>query len=303
MPRQRQTNLVGSSYGQFVKRPSDSLTEKKGAAGLSTEAIEWKPNRRILKRVPQDFRLPLQLVTGDDGVRRILPGCNVGEFLVRAATGGLAVMQRARKLTKDDRQSYRLMSFLFQWSFSDRRLMSRTIRRAEDLRLRQSERSGDSERNVLPDIETINRLNKPERLTVDGLLKCGRESASERGISADSISRQINLGLLAVAAQSSNRTIRSSFQDSAGIIRFSLFGIDQGEPSNDDVLKALVEERLIQAVRKHLDSPDEKFRKWMWEDFDNIVHQLAQRKSRQGGPVSRQQVRFILFDLLWRSFG
>ena len=73
MPRQRQTNLVGSSYGQLVKRPSDSLTEKKGAAGLSTEAIEWKPNRRILKRVPQDFRLPLQLVTGDDGVRRILP--------------------------------------------------------------------------------------------------------------------------------------------------------------------------------------------------------------------------------------
>ena len=29
----------------------------------------------------------------------------------------------------------------------------------------------------------------------------------------------------------------------------------------------------------------------------------SKRTNKQGGPVSRQRVRFILFDLLWRSFG
>ena len=41
----------------------------------------------------------------------------------------------------------------------------------------------------------------------------------------------------------------------------------------------------------------------MWKDFDNIVQQLAKRGRKQGEQASGQQVRFVMLDLLWRSFG
>ena len=303
MPNKRQEDLATVHFGKLEPQQADSFIERSQAAGITADAMDWIPNRRVLRLIPLGFRLPLQVVRGADGLRRILPRCTAREFLVRAATGGLAVMQRVRKLTKDDRQSYRLMSLLFQWSFSDRRLMSRRIRRTEDLRLRQSERGGDSDRDILPDIEATNHLDKTKRLTPEELLRCGRQSARERGVPAEDVSHQIHLGLLEMAHHSSVQTNALCPEVSAAIIRISLFGLEQGERTNDAELKALVEERMIQAVQKHLDLPNKEFSRWMWKDFDNIVQQLAKRTNKQGGPVSRPRVRYILFDLLWRSFG
>lgn len=303
MPRHRKTSLVGLNLGQLLTKSGDAFTEKTLAAGLSVEAMEWKPNRRVLKGIPSGFFLPLQMITGNEGLRCIAPRCNAREFLLLAATGGLAIMQRIRTLTTEDRKSQALMMLIFRWSFSDRRLMGRTIRRGEDLRLRQSERGGDSDIDILPDIEITNSLGTPERLTPERLLSCGLKSATERGIPSQGVSQQINLGLLEMAHCSPALVNPLGQDDSAQIIRISLFGLDQGERTEDADLKALVEERLIQAVQKHQDLSDDEFRHWMWNDFDNIVQQLANRRSKSGEPVSRQQVRFILFDLLWRSFG
>ena len=303
MPNKRQQDLTAVRFGKLEPQEADSFIERTQAAGFTADAIDWIPNRRVLRLVPPEFRLPLQVVCGTDGLRRISPRCDAREFLKQAACGGLAVLQRVRNLTREDRQSYRLMSFLFQWSFSDRRLMTRTIRRSEDLRLCQSERGGDSDRDILPDIETNNNLSKTERLTPEELLRCGRKSAQKRGIPANSVSLQIHLGLLEMAHHSSVQANALRPEVSPEIIRISLFGLDQGERTDDDELRALVEERMIQAIQKHLELSDKEFGRWMWKDFDNIVQQLAKRTNKQGGPVSRQRVRFILFDLLWRSFG
>ena len=120
--------------------------------------MDWKPNRRVLTRVPCDFRLPLQVVRDTDGLRRILPRCAAHEFLKSTVIGGSAVMSRVQKQSIEERQSYRLMRLIFQCSFSDRRLMVQTFRRSEDLTLRQSERGGDSDQDILPDIETNHAL-------------------------------------------------------------------------------------------------------------------------------------------------
>jgi hypothetical protein len=178
MPNKGQEDLTAVRFGKLEPLEADSFIERTQAAGIDANAMDWIPNRRVLRLIPRGFRLPLQLVRGTDGLRRILPRCTAREFLVRAATGGLAVIQRVRKLAKDDRQSYRLMSLLFQWSFSDRRLTSRTIQRAEDLTLRRSERSGDSDRDILPDIEITTHPDKSKRLTPEELLSCGRLSSA-----------------------------------------------------------------------------------------------------------------------------
>ena len=303
MPNKRQEDLTAVRFGKLEPQDADSFIERTQAAGITANAMDWIPNRRVLRLVPPGFRLPLQVVCGTDGLRRISPRCDAREFLKRAACGGLAVLQRVRMLTREDRQTYRLMSFLFQWSFSDRRLLSRTIQRAEDLRLRQSERGGDSDRDILPDIEITTHLGKTKRLTPQELLSCGPQSVRERGIPSETVSSQIHLGLLKVAGRSMDRLSALQAEDTPAIIRISLLGHDQGERSEDAELIDLVEERLVEAVQKHLDWTDEEFRKWMWNDFDNIVQQLAKRGRKQGEQASRQQVRFVMLDLLWRSFG
>ena len=253
IPNKRQQDLTAVRFGKLEPQEADSFVERTQAAGFTADAIDWIPNRRVLRLVPHGFRLPLQVVCGADGLRRISPRCDAREFLKRSACGGLAVLQRVRRLTREDRQTHRLMSVLFQWSFSDRRLLSRTIQRAEDLRLRQSERGGDSDRDILPDIEITTHLGKTKRLAPEELLSCGRQSGRERGISSETVSSQIHLGLLEVAGRSMDRLSALQVEDTPAIIRISLLGHDQGERSEDAERVDLVEERLIEAVQKHLD--------------------------------------------------
>ncbi len=299
----------GTVFGRLKTKTDDAFAQEmekargREADGLSAVAMEWISNRRVIKSVPQDFRLPLRVIRRSDGLRQIVPGCNPRDFLIRAAAGGLGLLQRVKQPTADVLQTYRLMTLLFQWSFSNRCLMSRTIRRAEDLELRRSERDDSSKRDILPEITLTKSEYSSERLTPDQLLKRGRESARERGIPSVSTFHQINLGLLATARHSPNLVNPSNSESIKSCIRLNLFGLNQGERIDDVERIALIEERLLEAVRKHLDLADAEFRKWMWGDFANIVWQLAKRKAIPGGPFSPDQVRFVLFDLLWRSFG
>lgn len=83
------------------------------------------------------------------------------------------------------------------------------------------------------------------------------------------------------------------------LIRLSLFGLNQGRPPRDAQIEERIEQRLIEAVQRHLDQSTDDFDQWMFCDFDNLVQQLANR--RTGGQIPRESVRYVLFDLLWRS--
>lgn len=145
------------------------------------------------------------------------------EFLVRAAVGGLAIQHRRTEVSVEERQSYRLQILLFQWSFSDHRLMTRARMRGEDSLLRRCERLKPSVREILPEICSHSEEARGRRLTSDALLTLGQVFAAETGMAAGVVQAQIDAGLLAAARMTTDGIALTSDQSGDGLRR-ALFG-------------------------------------------------------------------------------
>jgi hypothetical protein len=298
MPHNAKVNLRPRDLGRLefgTFPPADPL----GLTGFSEKALAWVPNRRVVRDIPKGFRLPIRLVTRRDGLRQIVNGELLSNFLVNAAAGGFAILSRTERYSKEQKQTYRLMQMLYRWSEEDRRMLVRAISSREDLELSGREaRELDGARDVLPEIR-IQDGDQSHRWTVDDLLDAGLREALAAGKKNPPINRQLELGLLAAAKRSPD-TASLTAEQSGALLRLSLFGLNQGNTPRDSHLSEAVEERFIASVVKHTELDFAAFSKWMYEDFDNLVQLLS--RPRKGLSVSRQEVRYILYDLLWKSF-
>ena len=146
MTRRPNQRLSVADLGRCESR----LTESQDQSGLGVSRVEWIPNRRILRDIPPGFRLAFRCIRGEDGLRRFVPDESLTTFLSQANVSGLAILNRVRRLSVEERQTYRLMSFLFRWSCDARRSLQRRIRRREDLDLCLREREDGSQRDILP---------------------------------------------------------------------------------------------------------------------------------------------------------
>lgn len=253
MPRTARRKLKLTDLG----RVSDTTLEKgRGRfAALPTSGIEWIPNRRVLRPLPTDYRLQFRIITGPDGLRQIVPTVALQDFVLTAAVGGLAIMTRVRRTSAEQRYTYRLMSLLHQWSHSNRRLLNRQFKRAEDLELRKSERTYKGEKSNLP--HALVECSEP--WTVSRFLKEGRSSARSAGHSSPSVDKQVAYALLEIAAESPSIANLLDPTQSEKVIRYSLLGSNQGArlPHGTDVSE--IEERLIKAVHKKLSLSTDEF--------------------------------------------
>ena len=64
MPNKRQEDLTAVRFGKLEPQDADSFIERTQAAGITANAMDWIPNRRVLRLVPPGVRLPLQVVCG-----------------------------------------------------------------------------------------------------------------------------------------------------------------------------------------------------------------------------------------------
>jgi hypothetical protein len=85
-----------------------------------------------------------------------------------------------------------------------------------------------------------------------------------------------------------------------GVIRMGLFDFEDLSAVEEHA-KAIVIERLLTALQKHLDDPPDKFRYWFFESVDNIVRQIAKKK-RGGGQIPREVVRHAILEIAFDSF-
>ncbi len=81
------------------------------------------------------------------------------------------------------------------------------------------------------------------------------------------------------------------------MIRLGLFDFDAETHSVDEEIKVRIVERLLTALERHVGDPPDQFRKWFFEEADNLVHQVAKKK-RRGGPVDRSAVRSVLLQVV-----
>ena len=273
------------------------LTKPKNQSGLEVSRVEWIPNRRILRDVPRGFRLAFRCICGEDGQRRFVPDESLPTFLSRASVSGLAILDRVRQLSVEERQTYRLMSFLFRWSCDSRRTLQRRIHRREDFDLCLREREDGSQRDILP--QSLEPHSSAGKWTPEKLLQAGYRASRKLGEPDPPFERQVELGLLEAARSIPCKIEDLSAEEIQNLIRLSLFGLNQGHSVRDAQVEERIECRLIEAVQRHLDQSTGAFDRWMFRDFDNLVQQLANR--RTGGQIARESVRYVLFDLLWRS--
>jgi hypothetical protein len=265
--------------------------ERDGAESI--QLLRWIPDRRVVRRVPTGFVLPLT-VARINGVRHLRPVADVELFLKQAFVGGHALLAALGYLDQGHRQTYRLMSLLLNWSNSKRRTHARIIGRKMDL-------GGGS---VLPLGLTIPSPKGAKPVTADMLLTLGESLIEELGHpsqdfgqSSQSIDRIVDHGLLAVACQSPG-TEKIPLDDAERMLRIALFGVDQGAPLRDPGRFARVEENLIDLVHGHLTDDDAAFEKWLG-DLSGICRSLSRRTELSD--VTREEVRYVLFDLLLRA--
>lgn len=287
------TRPQSPSYGRVEDDPTLDGT----AGSLAFRGFQWRPNRRILRGLPSTFGLPFRIWYGD-GFRAIHPVPPLDGFLDRAAAGGLALLIAREKPPQATRQSYRLMSQLFRWSWSDRRVYARKIERLEDLQLTRSERRAMSLQSVLPEDLAIERNGREVPMTPETLIELGKEFSSELGLTTEAISCLMDFGLFASAMRSEHKLATLKVGDASQIVRFALFGTDQGEVVKSADIVAQIETQLIEVFHRHLDDSPEQFRNWL-TDFSTIVRTISKRKGMES--ITPDQVRYVLMDLLWRS--
>ena len=282
-----------AKLGRSKRDPSLDQDDRK----VRIQGFRWKPNARLARRLPPGFDVPFWIYHSKR-FRVIRPVAPLDMFLDRAIAGGLAILIDRWKLSQPEQQTYRVMSQLFHWGRSSRRVHARKITRLEDLELTRSEQHATSHRSVLPDDLTVERRGKTVPMQPSELIACGEAYVAERNISVRSFSRLLDYGLLSIALNSGDRLSLLTPENAGENTRFSLFGIDQGHPVHEPAIIEAVEGRLIEVFHRHLDDTSEKFSRWMG-DLSTITRTIAKRK---GEPTATpEQVRYILFDLLWRS--
>jgi len=182
-----------------------------------------------------------------------------------------------------------------------RELLSfRRFRKALDLQTSADATGG--QQDVLPDELGLDRRGNGERWSVAELIQVGRESAREAGIPNPSQSVCIEWGLLTAARNNPFEVAQFTQAEALSHLRLILFdfGPDTSATRNAELIERITD-RLLVAMQPHLNDTTEDFDHWLFRDFDNVIHQVAQRVAGEG-PIPRAVVRQARIELAFRAY-
>lgn len=259
----------------------------------------WSPSERLLGCLPAGFQFALRCVDLNEGKRIFWPTGDIPGFVVQAAMAGHAILQQGADWDEEASFSYGLMRLLYQLSPRLRSNLKRSIRRSDDLYIATKGRVSESN-NILPDDLGV-AADCEERWTVSRLMEEGRRAAKQAGDLKPTPERRIWLGLGEAAKRNPVDLAHLSEEDALQWVRLSLFDLGPATHQITDDVKARVEERLIDAIEKHIDAETDEFHRWLFYSFDNLTRQISKRKSG-GGPIDRKIVRQVLLEGVFSSY-
>jgi hypothetical protein len=277
----------------FVNRASKTTIQ------AASQKWTWVPSRKLTKHLPENFFLGFQCITGTEGFRRIYPDLPFAQFIPPAWLGGLAILTREKKLGKKDRQSYRTMWFLFQFSRRMGEFFRNRFARSRDLYVAKAGRSDPKEEDILPDTIGLDARGHGKRWTIGELTCRGEEAARAAGIAKPTSAQRIRYGLLEAA-----RLNPLSFDANKAslLVRSALFQLSPTADKIDTKTLDIVAERLIGALRNHLEDNTQEFRKWLLDPKNSVVHQIAKKRRSRGGRLDEDKVRAALLQLGWAGY-
>lgn len=266
---------------------------------VTSSFYSWTPDEDLY--LPSGFKLELKCWDIDGKSRRFFPDESLDAFFGKASEAGTAILERLGRLDGHERNSYHMARLLFRRASGLQDHLMRKFVSARDLKVTAAGRV-PGERDVLPPSLGLDNQQNGEQWSVQGLLKQGRELASEFGNESPDDEQCIRFGLLAAARLCPLDVSKVTKDQARGLVRMGLFGMGPSSESVNELTKNQVEGRLLAAISRHLPDNQEKFNRWFFKNADNLIHQVAKQK-RNGGPVPRETVREVLLDLVFRSHG
>ncbi len=269
------------------------------SAGYShVETCRWRPRGAVAADLPPNFSFELQSAQRPDGERVFFPGRSGGATLLEGCLGGLALLSHVQELSPQQRQSYRVMHFLFQAVQTRREFQRRRFQYSRDLYVRQSSREDIDERTVLPPDLGLTPDGPGRPWSITELREQGQAVAAAAGVVRPTTPQLISWGLLA-AAQRHPLTISEG--DVPRLLRAALFS--SGSPLHDAETRQQIEQRILTAIQRHLqDASNQEFMNWLCGAKSSFVKQIAHQRSSPGGLFPLQTVRDVLLELGWQSY-
>ena len=304
--------IVPSDFGTITFRQAEAVEfpypgEPDRTITVTSTSGRWNPPEHLTPSLPGDFSLPLACVVGPDGLRRIVPNCSFEELIDIGAVIGPALLDDAHHMDDGVDKSYRVMHLVLQYvrgrAFRDKRgmqeHMTRNYRTSRDLYVRPSGRFSGNQHDVLPGDVGLDAEGKGERFSVTRLTDTGRQVACEAGWRNPISKQAIPFGFCEAAKRN---PLRLEAEEVPSLVRMALFDIDtsRGTPSTE--VADAVEERLLEALERHLDDPCEEFEEWFSGTRSSLVKQIAQQKKKPGGQLEHGEVRQALLHLGWRAY-
>jgi hypothetical protein len=180
-------------------QPSLLVREGWSTGDGSTTYSVWQPPEDLKSHLPEEFGLPFRVHVGPDGLRRVAPLGSVERHLIWAWQGGFAILCRHRQLGPEQRQSYRLMWFLYQKVRRMREHLRRSFNWSRDLSVTRSSRLAPEERSVIPTLVKRESEGEYVRPKVSELRDRGYEAARAAGINKPRPDQAIHFGLVSYA--------------------------------------------------------------------------------------------------------
>lgn len=260
----------------------------------------WRPTALTSTQLPRDFEFPILAYATSTDERRFRDADGVEKYVARAFAAGVAILDRLRGLTREQRLEYRAPYFIYQYVQQTHAHFDCNFLSKRQLIIKRGSRGENKERNVLPPDFGYNLAGRGPRWTVDRLLETGDEVASEaigrRPTTAESIAH----GLFAAARLSPARLNTADARDA---VRLALFDSNTLIARPRRRLVACVQDRLYRLLDRHLDESQADFDEWFFPAGGrNLLAAIARQPNRSGGVLSKEEVAGALLHLAWDAY-
>ena len=203
-------------------------------------------------------------------------------------------------LSEENSFSFRLATLLFQQREKTRESFSRRFKCRSDLLIPSTAQIA-GEKDVLPGEIGLSANGLGKRWSVSELLRRGREALGKVSASVDG-EAVIHAGIVAAARINPIAIEALTYDEARRLIRLALFDLGPATTNTlDGAIGQRVMVRLSEAIQKHVDLSTEDFHTWFFGNRDNLIKQIAQRRTG-GGPIEREAVRQILLEVGFRSY-
>jgi hypothetical protein len=301
------TNDQSPDWGKFIPaedsgQPSLLARQGEAAGDGSTAYFVWEPPEDLKGLLPEDFKLPFRVHIGQDGLRRVSPVGTFESHIAGAWLGGFAVLCRSMNLNPEQRQSYRVMWFLYQRVRRMKEHQRRAFRSRRDLLVSESGRLSPEDISVIPIfVKKQDKQGKwnDVRLKLDELLARGHEAAVQVGISNPRRDQEILHGLASFAE---DEPLSIPDDEVQLLIRKSLFDFDSSEPAIKSETMEIVYQRFVDAFMGHLGDERVQFNAWFSDRNNSVLKQIAKLRLAPGGRLELADVRAAMLQLGWDAY-